>query len=170
MSAGDVLGDIAKVVVAPTAIALAVPALLALGRRERLRGAREQLELARVLEQEPGMSEEAASLRRMGLEAVRRELRPKAWASNVKIFSLWSFTGVLAGLLTVAEMAGQAETGPPDLSFWIVFAVFGMVMGWLVAWLNVTYKAQLTDVLIRVVTKAIRGWRRLRGRASADRT
>jgi hypothetical protein len=135
---------LASAIAAPLAIALCTQILTRHARREHLRLARDQLELAALLDQHIAGSE-ANELRRRARSETARYLRPRRRPKYVLIILGWIYVGVATSLLALAEMQTAAEAGPGPVVNWILFGIFGLAMGTIVACAHIALKDQVLN-------------------------
>lgn len=136
--------------------ALAVPAVVGVciqlfaerSRREHLRLARDQLELADLLDDHaPGTH--AEELRRRASAETARYLRPPRRPRYVGIVLAWTYSGGAIALLALAEIQTAAEAGPGAAVNWIIFGVLGILLGALVAAIHIALKDQVLNMTNR---------------------
>lgn len=125
--------------------AVGVPAGLTVGgqlfaersRREHLRVARDQFELAALLDERRDAAQ-VTELRRRAAAGVARYLQPSRRRKYLFVYGAWGYTGVALALLVLAWEADRAEAGPPPWWFWVTFGVIGAACGAAVASIQVT--------------------------------
>lgn len=135
-------GWLATAIAAPVAIALCVQFVSSHARREHLRLARDQLELAALLDQHAG-TKEVEELRRRALSETSTYLRPRRRPKYILIVLVWAYIGIAAALSALAQIQTSAEAGPGPLINWILFAIFGLSAGVMVAIVHVALKDQV---------------------------
>ncbi|WP_162794486.1 hypothetical protein [Nocardioides houyundeii] len=141
------------VVVAPLVAACAGQLFAERARREKLRIARDEIELA-VLMNEQGIGSEAQvfQLRTRAARSVNAYLRGPWRPKYMLILGLWIYIGTATGLIVLMAVLEQAGTGPESWPWWLGFAGFGAALGALFSMVHIALK----DPILRLANATLR--------------
>lgn len=125
-------------------------------RREHLRLARDQFELAGLL-QEHAYAIEAEELRKRAASETAKYLRPPRRPRYLAILFVWAYLGVAVAFGILAELQTAAEAGPGPLVNWIMFGLVGLFCGVAIASVHIAMKDHLLELANRTLAMLTRG-------------